>query len=132
MRSASEGTPEKIGETPMKTSLFRSLLAAICIIVLTGTFLTPTGDAGWDKASSHIVTVNIYDFWGNYCRTIGYNYYVADTTTRHYKFNHRGPRVPNTHRYPHTAIITSTHFYVIDLDLDGNCDGNPIMVACYA
>lgn len=106
----------------MKMSLCQ-MIVVVVVLTLSGISLTTAPEATWDRASSHLVTVDVYDVNSTYCHTYGYNYYVPDTTTQHYKFYHRGPAVPDTHPYPHTAILTSTHQYETEEDLDTLCDG---------
>ena len=106
----------------MKMS-FCQMIVAIVIITVMGTFLITVGDAGWDSASEHIVTVDVYDMYGASCGSYGYSYYIPDTTTQHYRYYHTGPTVPNTHPYPHTATITGRFQHVTDEDLDTYCDG---------
>ena len=106
----------------MKRSLCQMIIT-IAVITLAGIFLTTATEATWDRASSHIVTVDVYDVYGNYCHTTGYSYYVSDTTTQHYTFYHAGPTVPDTHPYPHSGTITSTHRYETRRDLDTWCNG---------
>ncbi|MDE0552881.1 MAG: hypothetical protein OXI24_01590 [Candidatus Poribacteria bacterium] len=68
--------------------LIASLRSALLIIMVTfivteGSFLPEMADATWDRASSHIVTVDVYDLNGDYCHTYGYSYYIPDTNTQH-------------------------------------------------
>ncbi len=106
----------------MKLSFYQ-MVVAIVIITVTGTFLMTVGNAGWDSATEHIVTVDVYDMYGAYCGSYGYSYYVPDTTTQHYKYYHAGPTVPNTHQYPHSATLTGRYQHVVDEDLETYCDG---------
>ena len=106
----------------MKMSLGQ-MIVTIAVFTLSSIFLTTATDATWDRASSHIVTVDVHDLNGNYCHTTGYSYYIPDTTTQHFKFYHTGPTVPDTHPYPHTGTITTTHKYLTRRDLDTLCDG---------
>ena len=73
----------------MKMSL-RQMIVVVVVLTLSGISLTTAPEATWDRASSHIVGVDVYDVNGAYCHTYDYNYYVPDTTTQHYKFYHRG------------------------------------------
>ena len=105
---------------------FLIMIIAIGIIAVAGTFLTTRVGAGWDRASEHIVTVDVYSVFGNYCYTYGYSYYVADTTTAHYTTYHLGPdwATPDDHPYPHTGTLTERLEHQTDRDLDTLCDGS--------
>ena len=106
----------------MRMSLGQMIIT-VAVITLAGMFFTTAPEATWDRASSHIVTVRVYDVNDNYCYTYGYSYYVSDTTTQHFKYYHTGPTVPDTHPFPHTGTITSTHLYETERALDTRCDG---------
>ncbi len=115
----------------MKMSLCQ-IIAIVCMLVvgfMTVTPFVPLTEAGWDRASSHVVTVDVYDMFDNYCGSYGYGYYVPDTTTTHYKYYHRGPTTPDTHPHPHLGTITSTHWHITSRDLDTLCDGTYPMYA---
>lgn len=100
-------------------------IVAIVVIAFACTFLTTPAGGGWDSASSHLVTVDVYDVYGEYCGAIGLNYYVPDTTTQHYMTYHVGPdwTTPPDHPFPHTGTITEVVKHQIDKDLDTLCDG---------
>jgi hypothetical protein len=102
-----------------------SVIGAIVVIAFACSFHTPPAVGGWDRASLHIVTADVFDVRDNYCYTVGYSYYIADTTTQHYLKYHVGPdwATPDDHPFPHTGTITETVKYKIDRDLDTLCDG---------
>ena len=100
-----------------------SVIVGIAIISLVAIFLTTPADATWNSATEHIVTVDVFDLNGNYCHSYGYSYYIADTTTSHFKYYHRGPTIPDTHPYPHTATITGRYQHLEEDHLSTRCDG---------
>lgn len=69
--------------------------------------------------------MDIYNIFGDYCYSVGYSYYVADTTTQHYLQYHLGPdwATPADHPHPHTATITERLQHQTRYDLDTLCDG---------
>lgn len=101
----------------------RLVIMGIAVITFTAIFLTAT-EPTWDRASEHIVTADVYDMFGDYCHTYGYSYYVADTTTQHYKFYHKGPTVPNTPPYPHTGTLSGRYQHQTEERLTTLCDGS--------
>lgn len=108
----------------MKMSLGQ-MIAILCILsvgFITVAPLVQTTDATWDKATRCRVDVSVYDYRGLYCHTYVDYYYVPDTSTKHYKFYHMGPRTPDSHPYPHTATL-KFRSYLDEEDLDTRCDG---------
>ena len=103
----------------------RNVITTIFVFALACTFLTIDLGGTWDRASEHIVTVDIYDIHYYYCGSVGYSYYVPDTTTEHYLKYHLGPdwATPPDHPYPHTATITERLQHQTSYHLDTYCDG---------
>jgi hypothetical protein len=112
------------GETLMIFSVSRIIASvAIVVIAFACSFHTTPVDARADRGISNNVSITVNDVHGNFCHTITYNYLTPDTTTQHYRFYHRGPRVADTHDDNHFTVITKVNNWKGVWDLDTLCDG---------
>lgn len=123
-----------IGDIRMKISLRYMIIPIVAIVVIAFacTFLTTPVEARADQGIQNYVRIEVYDMYGEYCRTIKYNYLTPDTTTQHYQFYHRGPRVPDTHDNTHLTIVTEVRNWPGRRDLDTLCDGTMPIFAYYS